>query len=364
MSMQTLAIILAIVLVGAIIWIFSLRKERNKYLEVYQPTKRERDRLQEEVESLNKKLEARDKPSQRDSKEDVKAKSETKDKKDSKKQSEDSAKLKEVKEENYRLKQDNKDLRRSLKERDSADSDVQKDLIAARETASDLQRELDAAQTRLRLLEREAAQRSADDVRPKDAQAEAEQNGELENKLRSDIDHIHEKWRATREELDSLKKSFRDDVQSAKQEFIEANKAVRRELGQAKRLLAQSKKRADNNHRIFLIARSQLLLAEQQLMAIDPSYKPILPLATSDSGIEDKLNKFVTQTARHDKAVEEAAKSEARVRELEALLRERGIEPTTAGAVASDEIQEKVLASIDLDDELSGLDDGWDLDDL
>lgn len=364
MSMQTLAVILGLLLLGAIIWIFSLRKERDKYLIQYKPTKEERDRLQEKVASLSKKLETSDKePVERVALKEDGAIAEKKEKPEKAKKaaSEESAKLKEVKEENYRLKQDNKELRKNLKERDSADSGIQKDLIAARESSSELQKELDSAQTRLRLLERDLETRKADEIKPKVEELEMDPSSETEERLRKDIDRINEKWRATREELDGYKRNFRAEIEAAKQEYAEANKAVRKDLGHARRLAAQSKKRADNNHRIFLIARSQLLLAEQQLLAMDPSYKPVLTLATSDSGIEDKLNKFITQSARHDKAVEEAQKSAARVAELEALLGERGVQAPEA---APDELKADLEALRFDSKEMAALDSGWDLDGL
>ena len=92
-------------------------------------------------------------------------------------------------------------------------------------------------------------------------------------------------------------------------------RAFKEENQQLKRQLQQSKTRADNNHRIFLIARAQLMLVEKRLALFDAGYKPVA-LGTSSVAIDETIKKFLTQDVRESRASAEVIERDRKINAL------------------------------------------------
>ena len=118
-----------------------------------------------------------------------------------------------------------------------------------------------------------------------------------------------------------FKRDFKEQLSAAKAEVADSNRDIRKELETAQRQMQQSKKRADNNHKIYIIARAQALLAEKRLLKHEPDYKPIVALPTSNEAIDEVIKKFVTYDAREHRASQDILSKEQAIGELNDKLK-------------------------------------------
>ena len=337
MNYQVLFFIAVALLVAAIVGIFIIRGDRDKYLLRYRPLKTERDKLKESNESLTKQLEAAKEANstlKTDLKTNKKAAKSTA--KANKTAAADNAtpaneleeKLERIKdevanlkEENYRLKLDNKDLRKASRERDESDNDDAKKLVALRDERDEARFELTKANEKIAALEKKIAEnanaaKSSEEAKSADKTAATDDETE---RLTRENATLSASLKDVRAELASFKKDYRDQLGVAKKELALETKPIRDENAQLKRQLQQSKTRADNNHKIFLVARAQLMLAEKRLSQFDAKYKPLI-LGTSSAAIDDAIKKFLTQEARESHAGQDIFERDRKISELQAQI--------------------------------------------
>jgi len=377
----------------AVFYVYLIRRDRDKYLFGYKPLKAERDKLVEEVARLNRCL-------PESAKEGVpKAAVKAEAKKTSKAASAEKVsdgnvqasadlvqRIKEVKtenaklkEDNYRLKTDNKTLRQQARDRHASTDEDQRHIVDLRTQRDDVQTALATAQATIVQLEKALADGKAKQaVTTQEAESKASEE-DLEP-LKRENAQLAATLKDVRGELAGFKKEYRAQLDEARREMTQSNKSIHQDLNHAVQQMQQSKKRADNNHKIYLIARAQLLLAEKRLMQIDASYKPIMTFATSASGIDELIKKFVTLDTREGRAsvdvltkdrqiakLEQENKSlRAQLEAAEAALSQPVLDGDDSlsdligglGEVSEAKINTETASLVDLD--LSGVDDGWD----
>ncbi len=273
MDYQVFFILSIIVLVILAIYTYSLFKERDKYLLAYKPIQRERDNLKEELDrlkALNTSAKANDnadKSSKADNadkscKSDNDCDSETADLREKIKSLK--ADLAKLKEENFSIRKDNKSMRMQLKDHADNNDSGQRELADLRSLNDDLENELKIAKQQIASLEKRvsdtAAEKTAESTE-KTAQDEA-----ALDRLQKDNASLAASLKDVRSELASYKRDFKSQLDAAKKSLADANQPIKKDLARANKLSEQAKKRASNNHKIYLIARAQVvLLAKKQL---------------------------------------------------------------------------------------------------
>jgi len=384
----------AAVLLLAIVRIAMLRKDRDKYLFGYKPLKTERDKLAEEVERLCRCLPESTKeaaPKAAVKAEVKKAPKAAGTEKVSDGNAQASAdlvqRIKEVKtenaklkEDNYRLKTDNKALRQQSRDRNASTDENQRHIVDLRTQRDDIQTSLATAQTTISQLEKALADGKAKQVVHAAHEAENNTSEEDSESLKRENAQLAATLKDVRGELAGFKKEHRAQLDEARREIAQSNKSLHQDLNHATQQMQQSKKRADNNHKIYLIARAQLLLAEKRLTQLDASYKPIMTFATSASGIDELIKKFVTLDTREGRASVDVLTKDRQIAKLEQenkSLRDQLEAAETAlsqpvldgddslsdligelGEINETKPKNETASLADLD--LSGVDDGWD----
>ncbi|MDX9721806.1 MAG: hypothetical protein RBU37_13735 [Myxococcota bacterium] len=329
--MEVVIIILAIVLIAVVAMWIAAQKKVNNYLDTYEKLDKEVKEAKEQNAALKQKLAA--------SKGKEAATPVAAEKKAAKpKKKEDSAEyveMKKAKEENYRLKQDLKELRKELRDSEGASGETQRAIMEAKEDVERYKREAEEAQNRLKMIEQEHARIAEEEgevqvAAPKtESPAAAPANTE-------ELDRLRKKLERVQGDYSELKANFRAEVDAARKEAAANVNLAKKDLRNTKRQLATYSKRAENNHKVFLITRSQLMLVEQRLAQLDAKFKPSVPVDASNAGIEDAVNMAVTRDAREAKQREDAAKMAARLSRLEAALREYGVDPDALTAPAEE----------------------------
>ena len=226
------------------------------------------------------------------------------------------AEISKLKERNYSLDQDNKSLRRDAHEHNQSNSDDQKEIVTLRESNADLNTDLQAAKTRISELEKQLDEtKDAPKSQPESTSSDADSPklAALEKENAS----LTASLKDVRAELAAFKRDFKTEVDNAKKEVAQSNQSLKKDLNAAKRQMQQSRKRADNNHQLYLIARSQLMLAEKRLLIHEPGYKSAMPLPVSNEAIEETVKKFVTFDARENRASQNLVQLNEKVKKLE-----------------------------------------------
>ncbi len=331
MNYQLGFIVALILLVTLLIWHVIKITKLNKLLANYFPMKSKCEKLAEENSAL--KLKYENEPVKKDNK-----KSDKQSKKNVKKEEHDSPvvselndKIKSLKEDNARLKErnyslskDNETLRKDVRANVSSSELDQRELLDLREAKEKLSASLDDAQGKIAALEKKLSDN-----------AEAEKNAPQQPSSTEDVEKITalEKQKISleaslkdvRSELASMKRDFKDRLEAAKtaakNEVADSSNALKKELNDAVRSMQQAKKRADNNHKIYLIARAQMLLAEQRLSKLDADYKPIVALPVGNDAIDDVVKKFMTMDARENRASADVIVKEREISELNERIR-------------------------------------------
>lgn len=327
MNYQVLCLVFLVLLVALAIYTHHVYRERDKYLFNYKPVCRERDNLKEELGkmkalsqeggSVGKKDDDGAQKAQKDKGCESDAPAEVAQLRDKiKSLKADNAKLKE---ENYNIRKDNKSLRQDIKERAQSNDFGQREIVDLRALNEDLEAELKIAKDQVKALEQRAADISAGETPAEKIEASAEDK-ETIAVLQKENASLQAMLKDVRGELTSYKRDFKARLDEAKKALYEANKPIKKEMARAEKLSEQAKKRASNNHKIYLIARAQLILAEKKLAGLDPSYKPTLPLPVSNDAIAETVKKIDTMGARASKASSDAQDMQKTVSSLRARV--------------------------------------------
>lgn len=314
MDYQVFFILSIIVLVILAIYTYSLFKERDKYLLAYKPIQRERDNLKEELDrlkALNTSAKANDnadKSSKADKscKSDNDCDSETADLREKIKSLK--ADLAKLREENFSIRKDNKSMRMQLKDHADNNDSGQRELADLRSLNDDLENELKIAKQQIASLEKRvsdtAAEKTAESTE-KTAQDEA-----ALDRLQKDNASLAASLKDVRSELASYKRDFKSQLDAAKKSLADANQPIKKDLARANKLSEQAKKRASNNHKIYLIARAQVVLLEKKLQTLDPSYVPEIMFPVTNEAIDEMVKKIDTADARASKASSDVAEKQ------------------------------------------------------
>ena len=348
-------------LVGVVIYLSVVKKESNRYLTAYRPVKTERDKLREENASLQKRLEAVQgevstiKSEHKANKKREKTVSSPDEARKPRSVSELEKKLAhantdiaKLRQENFDLRRDNKALLKDKQAHGADESESARQLVALRDACDQANDALARANARISELEKG----QADAQKAKDAPSEAaapnddvaQKSAAALAKLEHDKRSAESALQAVRTELAEFKKGSREKLEEARQEMASDVRAFKEENQQLKRQLQQSKTRADNNHRIFLIARAQLMLVEKRLALFDASYKPVA-LGTSSVAIDETIKKFLTQDVRESRAsaevIERDRKINALVSEIRTLKKQIADAQNTSRAQALQDVFEE-----------------------
>lgn len=331
MDYQVLFVITLVALVAVAIFAVVQYRDRDKYLFRCKPLERDCEKLKEENEKLRLRLPAEVSEKRPEKKADAKSEKKAEKPTAEKRKADVSeltsrvAELKKdvsrLKEENFNLKKDNKSLRQEMRENRASNTTDQREIVALREKASDLEELLNEARARIKTLE--TAKPAQEDPVAVDAIVEArpEDVARISELERENVS-LSSSLKDVRGELASFKRDFRNQLDAAKQEVAESNRGLRRDVSRAVRQAEQSKKRADNNHKIYLIARAQLQLVERRLMGYEPEYTPLRVLPVSDEAIDESVKKFVTRDARETRAASSLPELERRVAEQASRIAE------------------------------------------
>lgn len=383
MDYQALFIISLIVLVGLIVYIVGLRKDRDKYLFSFKPIKTERDKLREELENTNKKLSvlsgesstalaavSRKQEEKSDKKSDKKSQKKS-DKAEVRVENADLAlKIKELKadnaklkEDNFRLKNDNKALRTDLRSNSASNEEDQRLLVELRETRDEAKLEAELLKAKYAELAKQL--RELRDAPQVNVENKSEQEQETKQKQLESLERENARLtanlRETRGDLSDLKRDFQAQLSEAKKEFADAQRSMRKEEQVLVRQMQQSKKRADNNHKVFLIARAQLLLAEKRLRQYDETYASVFNLATNNSAIDEIVKKFITMDARESIASRDVLLKDQQIEALKAendTLKKQLRDAELAFADPSEEAPQSIKRDDSLSDLMKGLNSG------
>jgi len=320
-------IIIAVLAITVFVYLWqSAQRKANRFADTYEKIERERDHLKDELHKA--KSRAAEQKSKAPEPEEGK-------KKDAKKGKEEKSpeyvELKKVKEENFRINKELKDLRKDLRERDSSSGEAQRAIIEAKEETERLRRELEEANKRVRLIEEDRAERAEEEgvVQAKAEAAPAAPVVVDNTAANEEIERLRKELKRAQADVSDLRKELRSAAQAARAEAANAANAVKKDLRNAKRQMAAVSKRAENNHKVFLITRSQLMLTEQRLSGLDPAFKASVPIDASANGIEEALKMLQTREAREAKQREDNARLSAKVGAFEAALKERGVDLAT-----------------------------------
>ncbi len=319
--MQIVLVVALVVLIVCIYFIIVLRRERDKYLFKLKPIESEKNRLVDEVNRL--KIKADEPVSVSDKNVVGIKKSDKKSAKKNKKSTPEvsvddlkektrtlEAEVTRLKEQNYSLSQDNKSLRKDIKNNSEADQNEQREVISLRESNSNLQSSLQAANARITELEKQISQNS--DTPKADAPAQESpktpDNADNIDELTRENASLQASLKDVRGELAAFKRDYRTELDAAKKEVADSNRALRKEVLVAQRQMNQSKKRADNNHKLYLIARAQTLLIQKKLAALDPSAKLPIALPVKNDAIDEIVKKVAAFDAREKHASDEVVR--------------------------------------------------------
>ncbi|GEM_PF-2097740 len=325
MNYQLAFVVVLILLVIFVVYYVYKIKSYDKLLYDYKPLKQKYDKLAEDHERLKLKTESENgvKTPPKKEKNPEKSKSKDSKSKDSKSQStqespvvadlqekvktleEENAKLKEK---NYNLSKDNKALRKDARTSNESNEQDQHELIELREAKKDLTASLESAKSKIAVLEKLISEASDNVSKPASDEAKepTDENKKTE-KLERENAALKVELKDVRGELDAFKRDFKTQVDEAKKAVADSNRALKNDVAKAERIMQQSKKRADNNHKIYLIARAQMMLAEKRLMSFDASYKSPIALPTSNEAIDEVIKKLNTVNARQSKISEKEA---------------------------------------------------------
>ena len=320
-TMQIVLVVALVVLIVCIYFIIVLRRERDKYLFKLKPIESEKNRLVDEVNRL--KIKADEPVSVSDKNVVGIKKSDKKSAKKNKKSTPEvsvddlkektrtlEAEVTRLKEQNYSLSQDNKSLRKDIKNNSEADQNEQREVISLRESNSNLQSSLQAANARITELEKQISQNS--DTPKADAPAQESpktpDNADNIDELTRENASLQASLKDVRGELAAFKRDYRTELDAAKKEVADSNRALRKEDLVAQRQMNQSKKRADNNHKLYLIARAQTLLIQKKLAALDPSAKLPIALPVKNDAIDEIVKKVAAFDAREKHASDEVVR--------------------------------------------------------
>ena len=311
MDYQVFFILSIIVLVILAIYTYSLFKERDKYLLAYKPIQRERDNLKEELDklkALNSSTKSNDN-ADKSSKADNDCDSETADLREKVKSLK--ADLAKLREENFSIRKDNKSMRMQLKDHADNNDSGQRELADLRSLNDDLENELKIAKQQIASLEK----RVSDTVAEKTAES-TEKNAQDEaafERLQKDNASLAASLKDVRSELASYKRDFKSQLDAAKKSLADANQPIKKDLARANKLSEQAKKRASNNHKIYLIARAQVVLLEKKLQTLDPSYAPEIMFPVTNEAIDEMVKKIDTADARASKASSDVAEKQKNI---------------------------------------------------
>ncbi len=317
MNYQVLCLVFLVLLAALAIYTHHVYRERDKYLFNYKPVCRERDNLKEELGKIKALSQSDESAIKKDDAGDKDAPAEAARLRDKiKSLKADIAKLKE---ENYNFRKDNKSLRQDIKDRAQSNDFGQREIVDLRALNEDLEAELRIAKDQVKALEQRAADISAGAAPAEKTEASVEDK-ETIAVLQKENASLQATLKDVRGELASYKRDFKARLDEAKKALYEANQPIKKEMARAGKLSEQAKKRASNNHKIYLIARAQLILAEKKLAVLDPSYKPTLPLPVSNDAIAEMVKKIDTMGARASKASNDAQDMQKTVSSLQARV--------------------------------------------
>lgn len=227
-----------------------------------------------------------------------------------------------LKEKNYSLSKDNEALRKDIKSNSASNEEDQREIVSMREQNADLNVALNEAKARIGALEKQLAESKENAiVKKSEAGEKSSERAEDDVKRIAALERENASLQASlkdvRGELLTFKRDFKSELDVAKKEVAESNKGIKKDLNAANRQMAQAKKRADNNHRVYLIARAQMLLAEKRLMNYEPNYKPVMALPTSNEAIDEIIKKFQTLEARGNRASIDLSNKDKAISELQ-----------------------------------------------
>lgn len=375
MNYQAFFIISLIVLFALVFYVVALRKDRDKYLFSFKPIKTERDKLREELDSVNRKLSVLSGESSGTQpavsrKQDEKAEKKSQKKAEKVEVKVDTAdlalKIKEIKadnaklkEDNFRLKNDNKALRTDLRSNSASNEDDQRMIVECREGRDEAR--LEAELLRAKYAELEKRIREERDIPKAKPEEDSEQDHEAKQKqidaLERENARLTANLRDVRADLTDFKRDFHGQLSEAKKNFSDAQRSMRKDEQLLDRQMQQSKKRADNNHKVFLIARAQLLLAEKRLHQFDENYSSPFGLATNNAAIDEIVKKFITMDARESIATRDVIVKDQRIENLESENKDlkKKIEDAELAIAEPVEAGNDAPQSLDRDDSLSDL---------
>lgn len=325
MSMESMTpLIISLLFLAALLaYAIYLYRDRDRYLFLCKPLTLERDKLKEELERLKRSLPAQENNANNYEK--------GKTPKNVKLQQHDEnattsgeliqriktlkSEIAKIKEENFNLKKDNKTLRQEARDNRDANAADQRETVALREQNANLELALNAAQVQIKTLEnlKKELENSETQSKIQDSAQNTEQNASLVKEKLA----LEASLKNLRAELGSLKKDFNAQLDAAKNEIAQSNKSLKKSLANAQRQAELARQNANNNHRIYLVARAQMMLAERKLSLLDPCYKPILPLPAGRDAIDDTIKKLQSMQARDERAIQESSALHDRIRELE-----------------------------------------------
>lgn len=322
MNYQLAFVVVLILLVIFVVYYVYKIKSYDKLLYDYKPLKQKYDKLAEDHERLKLKAESESGVKTPAKKEKNPEKSKSKGSKSQSSQEspvvadlqekvknleEENAKLKEK---NYNLSKDNKTLRKDARTSNESTEQDQHELLELREAKKDLTASLESAKSQIAVLEKLISEASDNTAKQADNAVDAPADDNKKNeKLERENAALKVELKDVRGELDAFKRDFKAQVDEAKKAVADSNRALKNDVAKAERIMQQSKKRADNNHKIYLIARAQMMLAEKRLMMFDANYKSPMALPTSNEAIDEVIKKLNTVNARQSKISEKESSS-------------------------------------------------------
>ena len=329
-TMQIVLVVALIVVVVCVYFIIVLRRERDKYLFKLKPIETEKNRLVDEVNRL--KIKADEPVSVSDKNSAGIKKSDKKSAKKNKKPAQEvnveelkekaktlETEVSRLKEQNYNLSQDNKSLRKDIKSNTEADQNEQREVISLRESNSNLQASLQTANARIAELEKQINQNTdapKADAPVQESQASSDDSEKVDTLTRENAS-LQASLKDVRGELAAFKRDYRSELDAAKKDVADSNRALRKEVTVAQRQMNQSKKRADNNHKLYLIARAQTLLVQKKLAALDPSAKLPVALPVKNDAIDEIVKKVTAFDAREKHASDEVVRLNQTITQLQ-----------------------------------------------
>ncbi len=389
MDKDLILLIVGVVAIISVIMVIFTRIDKNKLLDSIAPLKAENRKLKDELEAQKKKALKSEAP-----KKDKHSDKDREDKKDKGKDVPDSAavaelketikglkeELSKVKDKNYNLSKDNESLRKDIRSNAASNEQDQREIVSLREAKVDLTASLESANARIADLEKKVAEMNENAAAPAPAAEAVSSEKDLARiaELEREKASLAASLKDVRAELGVFKRDYRAELDGAKKEAQETARAIRKDLASLQRQLDQARKRADSNHKVYLIARAQMLLAEKRLQALDSSYRPVLALPASNEAIDELLKKLAALDAREKRAAADASELNDKIKSLEdenAALKARQahsqIDPDDVDAL-KELVGNSVIIGKDVPNltgidtrsitemDLSAIDEGWD----